>query len=71
MVIDTLSVNGDKIIFFNPVPSMVYLRDGFFSFIHTFGVEFVVFLLIIWLGGFILMLFFQFRALVVSLGGGR
>ena len=58
MGLETLSIAGESVTYFNVLEEMIYLRDVFFGYIQGFAGAFILILLVVWVA---ILIFTVFR----------
>jgi len=66
MGLDTFSVGGEVITYFNVLEEIQYLRDVFFGFITGWASAFVFILVLVWVMVFIVVVTRAFRKRIVD-----
>ena len=66
MGLETISIGGEVINYFNVLEEIVYLRDVFFGFITGWASAFIALILVIWIMVFIAVLVKSFRERVAN-----
>lgn len=56
MGLETISVGGDVINYFNVLEEVTYLRDVFFGFISGWATPFIVIIVVVWMGVFLVVI---------------
>jgi len=66
MGLETISVGGEVINYFNVLEEVIYLRDVFFSFISGWATPFIIIIVVIWIMIFMVVLMKTFRERMIN-----
>ena len=66
MGLDTISIGGEIISYFNVLEEITYLRDVFFNFISGWAGAFALIIVLIWVMVFLVVLTRTFRKRIVN-----